>query len=170
MSVIIYSAKLAPLLLDERHLCTPSLDPFHSYISLTSSPIFFAEVANTIIHQRWRDGSELPRPTWQLVPINFSKMRRNVRVLCGRYKSFRIGISDSNNRRLKANHTRGPSLCLASLFPSALTVHIYPYIAIHILRRYANLLTLSYTTTFYFMPLTLMFHLIIIVHYLSLFR
>lgn len=117
MSVIIYSAKLTLLLLDERHLCTPSRDPFHSYDFLYQlSYFFFAEVANTIIHRRRRDGSELPRPTWQLVPINFSKMRRNARVLCGRYKSFRIGISDSNNRRLKANHTRGPGLCLASLF------------------------------------------------------
>lgn len=44
-------------------------------------------------------------------------------MLCGRYRSFRIGTSESNNRRLKtllslslSNYTRGLGLCLAFLF------------------------------------------------------
>lgn len=70
-------------------------------------PIFLQRL-NAIIHWR-RDRQRAPsHSTWQLVPINSSKMRRNARVLCGRYRSFRVGTSESN-RRLKANHTRGSS-------------------------------------------------------------
>lgn len=78
-----------------------------------NSPIFFLHRSNAIIHWR-RDRQPAPsRPTWQLVPINSSKMRRNARVLCGRYRSFRVGTSEPSGR-LKANHTRG-STDLASL-------------------------------------------------------